>query len=196
MFKSPKWILIVVLALLVLGLWSAVWAGVINVEPALTETTGTTEIASPAPSYQPALTEKLVAMVNILRQILALEQQKLALIKAASEINEHEDSPPETALLLPPTITSVSPNHGPSGTVIVLRGRNFTPKDNTIFTGFGKLEAVSRDGESLSFTLQSPWNLGHTSWVKEPDFPEIKLRFYVRNSQGQTAVPGEFVLDL
>lgn len=178
MFRSLKCLFLIALVLLVLGVWSTVQADVINVES--------------GPGYQSALIDRLTAIVNILRQVIVLEQQKLALIKAAAE-----DVPLDAASSLAPVITSVSPGHGPSGTVITLRGRNFSPTDNTIFTGFAKIEHVSSNGESLSFTLRSPWNLDHTSWVKGPNFPEIKLRFYVRDDEGrQTKIPGEFVLDM
>ncbi|MEA1929555.1 MAG: IPT/TIG domain-containing protein [Patescibacteria group bacterium] len=204
MFKFSVWLVIVLLILPVLGAGPMVSASILDVDRH-TATLPQEPDPEPIPaapgeffSNRQELIATLTTMIGLLQQIIILKQEKTPATQNTTNLSqskvEADDDDSLSLLSTAPTITSVSPTYGPNGTRVTLRGEGFTPTDNIIFTGFDRVVASSANGESLSFTLVSPWR-PDAAWSPGSNFPEIKLRFYVRNSWGQTEVPGEFVFD-
>lgn len=103
-------------------------------------------------------------------------------------------SPPE---VVRPEITSITPSHGPTGTLITVKGRGFATTSNTVYTSYDVLEGLpSPDGETLTLKVEPPGLPPNLGALKTADFPELRFRFYVKNQNGTTLAPGEFVLDL
>ena len=83
-------------------------------------------------------------------------------------------------------ITSISPESGPPGTQIVIKGHGFTGKGNKIYTGYSIINnASSGDGETLVFTAESPFTDDEyqTSAPGEPAL-SVPLGIYVQNNTG------------
>ena len=100
--------------------------------------------------------------------------------------------PPAPSRVEGPVISSVSPDRGPVGTTIVIRGRGFTVQDNTVYTGYGPLNLSSPDGATLTFVFSPPGVPPNLGQVKTADFPELIFGIYVVNQNGQTLEPGKF----
>ncbi len=57
---------------------------------------------------------------------------------------------------VPPSVATVVPEHGRPGDVITLYGKNFSQKNNEIFTGFEYIPGTpSADGTTLSFSMDA-----------------------------------------
>lgn len=89
-----------------------------------------------------------------------------------------------TAPLLKPVIESISPSSGPAGTLVTLKGKNFTPTGNTVYAGHVILNDVSSaDGKIITFKVSSPLPEG----TKGFPFP-LKFGFFVENINGASNV--------
>lgn len=96
-----------------------------------------------------------------------------------------------------PTISGITPARGPVGTAIVIRGSGFTPTGNAVHASYGTLpDLPSPDGEIITLKVEPPGLPPNLGALKTATFPELRYRFYIRNANGATKTPGEFVLDL
>lgn len=144
----------------------------------------------------------IASLKSILASLLALLQ---ALIGGGSAISQPlapvpatTSTPVKSIILSAPTISSVTPASGPVGTTIVIHGANFTPTGNTVYASFATFSNLSSpDGQTLTLNVSSP-NLNFPSnfaSLKTVSFPNLVFRFYVKNANGQTLVPGQFKLE-
>ena len=99
--------------------------------------------------------------------------------------------------VITPEILSISPTHGGIGTTITIRGRGFTKTGNDVYASFGTFtDLLSADGETITLRVLPPGLPVNLGTVKTASFPILRYRFYIRNANGETRIPGEFMLDL
>ena len=131
---------------------------------------------------------------DLLRQLQILLTQLVKQLQAQKI--EAPLLPPPIAISAP-EILSVTPARGPLGTTITIRGRGFTLTGNNIYASYGTLPDLSSpDGETLILRVEPPGLPSNLGALKTATFPELRYRFYLRNANGATLLPGEFVLDL
>lgn len=88
------------------------------------------------------------------------------------------------ASFLKPVVESISPSSGPAGTMVTLKGKNFTPAGNTVYAGHVILNNLpSADGKTITFKVSSPLPEG----TKNFSFP-LKFGFFVENVNGASNV--------
>ncbi len=96
-----------------------------------------------------------------------------------------------------PEILSITPPRGALGTTVTIRGRGFTATGNTVYASYGTFpDRPSLDGETITLKIEPPGLPPNLGSLKTANFPELRYRFYIRNTNGETKTPGEFVLDL
>ncbi len=87
-----------------------------------------------------------------------------------------------------PVISLVSPDNGGNGTIVKLKGNNFTSASNIVHTSYGDINNVSStDGQTIQFSLNfptSPFIDADTGQVELPGNLEIPIYIYIINQNG------------
>lgn len=125
----------------------------------------------------------IIRIVNLINQLI----EKLKEQSAGSPVGNIALKPE------PPVIFGVTPDRGPAGTQITVKGSGFLSQNNTLYTGYGSVTLPSSDGQTLTFTFSPPYLPAGLSASKKSDFPELVFGIYVINEKGQTAEPGRFI---
>jgi len=149
-----------------------------------------------AMAISPDLLWRLKSLLAQLTQILTAQQAQL---KPLAPISSSPKPMSRVTLDIGfvPEILSITPSHGPLGTTITIRGRGFTKTGNIIYASYGTFpDRPSPDNETITLQVIPPGLPPNLGSLKTAGFPELRYRFYLRNANGETAAPGEFVLDL
>ncbi|MBI4136418.1 MAG: IPT/TIG domain-containing protein [Candidatus Vogelbacteria bacterium] len=134
-------------------------------------------------------------LLRRLQVLLAQLVKQLQVQMQAQKVQAPIPIPPVVVSV--PEILSVTPARGPLGTTITIRGSGFTKTGNTVFASYGTLSDLSSsDGETITLRVEPPGLPPNLGALKTATFPELRYRFYLRNANGATKTPGEFVLDL
>ena len=99
--------------------------------------------------------------------------------------------------IVEPEILTVTPSHGPVGTLITIKGRGFEQTANAVYASYATLlDQPSSDGETITLKVEPPGLPPNLRAIKTAEFPNLHFRFYIKNQNGVTSAPGEFTLDL
>ncbi len=145
-------------------------------------------------------------MDNLLTQILQL----IAALTIALQMSvpppvsptapSHSSPSPANSL---PLITSLSPASGPVGTVVTIKGRNFTPTGNQVYAGGKPMSLPATGGTEITFTAAlpglNPNNVAaiHTyANAGSHPAPTVPLGIYVGTKIGRTSQAKIFQLEL
>ena len=131
---------------------------------------------------------------DLLRQLQTL---LLQLVKQLHAQKGQISIPGPAVIVSVPQISTITPARGPIGTTVTIRGSGFTKTGNTVHASYGILpDLQSSDGETIIVRVEPPGLPSNLYALKTASFPELRYRFYIRNANGATKIPGEFVLDL
>lgn len=149
-------------------------------------------------TFSPDLLKQLQILLARLSEILAAQTRTTIIYRS-----ESPDSSPAISrfnldmAVSAPTISDVTPARGPLGTVITIRGRGFTKTGNAVYASYDTFpDLPSPDGEIITLKVEPPGLPSNLGALKTATFPELRYRFYIRNGNGETRTPGEFILDL
>lgn len=153
-----------------------------------------------AVTFNRDLLQQLQVLLARLNEILTAQTQPRTTIIYRSVLVPEKSviaaTSTQTAVSLP-EISGITPARGPVGTTIVIRGSGFTPTGNAVHTSYGTLpDLPSPDSETITLKVEPPGLPPNLGALKTVTFPELRYRFYIRNANGATKTPGEFVLDL
>jgi len=139
-------------------------------------------------------------------KILLLQLTELLLAQQAPQVTPAQMIPPPPLSRLNldmnkvatiPEILEISPARGSVGTTITIRGHGFTKTGNDVYASYGTFTNLSSaDGETITLRVAPPDLPANLGAVKTATFPILRYRFYIRNANGETKIPGEFILDL
>ena len=95
-----------------------------------------------------------------------------------------------------PTVTSITPDSGPHGTKVTIRGTNFTPTNNYLAVGFAILKGLtSPDGKTITTTIAPFPNNPEAQKGGTPQAlnKEYTFKIYVINENGISPTPVSFM---
>lgn len=94
-----------------------------------------------------------------------------------------------------PTITSVTPDRGAPGTFVTIRGTNFSPTNNYLFTTFGVIKKLVSTENGTR--IVAPINfLPIPPGAAPPGHQTFQVYIYVANENGISAQPGVFTMSM
>ncbi|MBI2100634.1 MAG: hypothetical protein HYT47_01275 [Candidatus Vogelbacteria bacterium] len=155
----------------------------------------------------PELLRQLQVLLTRLSEVLAAQNRPTIIYPVRNEVSNGVYRPaPEKSVATPispltiygqPEISGITPSHGGVGTIITIRGSGFTPTGNNVYASYSTLPDLSSpDGQTITLRVEPPGLPANLGAIKTETFPELRYRFYIRNANGATKTPGEFVLDL
>lgn len=121
----------------------------------------------------------------------------LTLAPTSSIVPTPEPSPMPSLTI--PIITELSPNHGPNGTKITIKGEHFTSV-NTVVTNFMEFPNISsKDGQTLEFTFDNP-PFAEIQRIRTGtnNIEDVDIPFYVTviNENGTSTTPILFTIQI